>query len=203
MEGVIGADTDPAASRAGEPWSRAKRRAFDVLGPAAVCLVATDGPVSVTLYDSAGAVVRALGHNRAVWPAKVARTGAWKDTTTEKYDQSALARQTVRIRLWAPSAAARDAVAARVVEIIDRRADDDGGVPQLINGFQDLGPQLDFSMFKQEIVDIAARIGVRLRDDDALSRYLDRVVAVAEARSHSGEVTRGVLEWVTAFVDTW
>jgi hypothetical protein len=83
-----------------QPLTRDQKLAFDALAPAALCLVATDGPVSMTLYDRSGAVVRRIGHNRGVWPAKVARTCSWKDTVTTTHDKSPFHFFGVQFRAW-------------------------------------------------------------------------------------------------------
>lgn len=169
--------------------------AFDVLSPAALCLVATDGPVSVTLWGPGGTEpVRRIGHNRGVWPAKVARTGQWADKTTASYDKNPLMFCGTQFRLWTPTAGDRDRLADTIVDLIAARAEIDGGLEDLGHGFQDLGPALDLHLFELEWSDIAARLGVRVWDDTALDAYLDRIVARAQAMTNSGEVNKRLIE---------
>ena len=44
-------------------WSREKKHAFREMRPAALCIVATDGPVSIVTYDAGGRVTGRFGHN--------------------------------------------------------------------------------------------------------------------------------------------
>jgi len=169
--------------------------AFDVLAPAALCLVATDGPVSVTLWGPGGLEpVRRIGHNRGVWPAKVARTGQWADKTTAAYDKNPLMFCGTQFRLWTPRAGDRDRLADAVVDLIAMRAQADGALDELGHGFQDLGPDLDLNLFELEVCDIAARLGVTVWDDDALSAHLNRIVARAQQMTNSGEINKRLLE---------
>lgn len=178
-----------------ERWSEHKTMAFNVLSPAALCLVATDGPVSVTLWSPGGGeAVRRIGHNRGVWPAKVAKTTQWRDTTTASYDKNPLMFVGTQFRLWAPSIRDRDRLVEAVVDLIALRAETDGGLETLGHGFQDLGPDLDLSFFELEVSDIAARLSVRVWDDAALSAHLDRIVARAQAISNSGAINKRLLD---------
>lgn len=174
-------------------WTAEKKLAFEVLAPAALCLVATDGPVSVTLWGPGGEAVRRIGHNRGVWPARVARTTQWRDVTTATYDKNPLMFCGTQFRLWSPTAAARDRLAEATVDFIAQRAEADGGLEQLDHEFQDLGPDLDLNLFELEICDIARRIGVPVWDDTALDRLLDRILARAQQLSNSGEINRRLI----------
>lgn len=178
-----------------ERWSPHKSMAFDILSPSALCLVATDGPVSVTLWSPGGNnVVRRIGHNRGVWPARIAKTAQWRDTTTSAYDKNPLMFIGTQFRLWTHLARDRDRLADAAVDLIAMRADADGGLEALGHGFQDLGPDLDLGLFEFEIVDVAARLGVRVWDDAGLSAYLDRIVARAQLISNSGEINARLIE---------
>lgn len=157
-----------------ERWDRTKKLAFATLEPAALVLVATDGPVSVTLWG-AGGVVAQLGHNRGVWPAKVARTAAWKDTVTAAYDKNPFFFLGAQFRVWTPSVAHRDRLAASVLDLIAARSEADGGLATLRAEFADLGPELDLALFELEVHDIAKRLGIASWNDDGLSRWLDLV----------------------------
>ncbi len=169
-------------------WSEAKRLAFKIMAPGAVALVATNGPVSVVLYDRAGYPAKRYGHNRGIWPAKIARTAAWKETVTATYDKDPFLDLGLRFRVWAATIAARDQLAEAVVELIERRAEADGGLDELRNGFYDLGPDLDLAMFEMEIHDLAKRLGITAWDDDGLEAHLEfiegraRTIALQHAR---------------------
>ena len=156
-------------------WTAEKRTAFKILAPASLSLVASDGPVSVTLW-SGGEVKHRFGHNRGVWPAKLAKGAGWRDSATQIYDKNPFVFIGTQFRLWLRTEADRDSVAASILDLIARRAEADGGLDVLLNGFQDLGPDLDLALFEFEAHGIAQRLASQCWDDDGLSDFLDRVV---------------------------
>lgn len=158
-------------------WAPDKKEAFDAVGFAALALVATDGPVSVTLWGRTGEVKR-LGHNRGIWPAKIAKTASWKDTVTATHDKDPFFFLGTQFRLWCLTDVDRDRLAASVVDMIAVRSEEFGGLDELRHGFQDLGPDLDLNMFEFEIAGVAGRLGIAVWDDAGLSAFLDRMVAV-------------------------
>lgn len=176
-------------------WPREKKLAFNALEPAALCLVATDGPVSVVLWGPGGEQTR-LGHNRGIWPARVVKTGAWKDSVTTSWDKNPFMYLGVQIRLWAPTVEERDRVSDAVLALIAARSEEHGGLARLEHGFADLGPELDLALFEVEIRDIAERARVRVWDDDELSAWLDGVTATAVARARAAPVTVPLLDAV-------
>lgn len=151
-----------------------------MLAPAALCLVATDGPVSVTLWGRGGEVVSRIGHNRGVWPAKIARSGSWRDTVTATHDKSPFHFTGTQFRVWLLTEAERDRLADSVVELIARRAESDGALGAMLHGYQDLGPDLDLSLFELEVIDIARRLELGAWDDAGLLQLLDRAHRRAE-----------------------
>lgn len=177
----------PAADHAvvAARWDGPKRAAFDAMAPAALVLVATDGPVSVTLWGPQGAV-RRFGHNRGVWPAKIVRSASWKDNVTPTHDKSPFFWMGGKFRFWCLTGVARDRLAAAVVDLIASRVERDGGLDELLHGYRDLGPDLDLAMFELEVWDIARRVGVQAWDDAGLSAFLDRVVASVLTREGQG-----------------
>ena len=188
---ITGADLPPrpkprddhGAERA--KWRQAKRLAFRELAPAALCLVATDGPVSVVTYDVCGNVTARFGHNRGCWPARLARTGAWEDRISEAYDKNPFVRTGVQIRLWAATPAQRDKLVLPATDMLGALAEEALGA-QLMNGFVDLGPDLQMEMLEIEMRSIADRARVAVWDDDELSAYLDQCVVEAERMRGAG-----------------
>ena len=181
-------------------WSREKKLAFTELSPAALALVATDGPVSVTLFGAGGEVQR-LGHNRGIWPARIAKTAAWKDTVTATWDKNPFFALGAKFRLWCPTVQERDKLAEFALGLMAERAENDGdGQWQARHGFLDLGPELDLELFKVEIQGIADRIGVMCWDDEGLGLFLDRCVRDAERilRERGGQLSSRMMERVTA-----
>jgi len=160
-------------------WSPRKTDAFNLLGPKAVVLVATDGPVSVTVTGADGSVKR-FGHNRGVWPAKVAKTGAWRDTVSSNNDKFPLVFFGTQARFWCLTEHDRDKLAESVVDLIAERAKRDGGLETLRLQCHDLGPDLDMALFEMEIAGIAQRLNVTAFDDHGLSSFLDRTLAAVD-----------------------
>jgi hypothetical protein len=181
---TVDATTPPQAANdhdaVRQRWSINKRMAFKVMAPACLALIATDGPVSVSLWDG-GQVKHRFGHNRGVWPAKIAKGSVWKDTATAMYDKNPFFFLGAQFRVWCRTEADRDLLAAGVIDLIAARAESEGGLDPLINGFQDLGDTLDLNWFELEIHDIATRKKLTAWDDEGLSRFLDRVTVRAQA----------------------
>lgn len=170
--------TGTRGAEARERWGQDKRDCFHHLKPAALILVATDGPVSVTLWSPGGhEAKRRLGHNRGVWPAKFVRSSALRDTATPTYDKGPLFFCGAQFRLWFLSEAHRDSVVESALDLIALRAEADGGLEALDHGFQDLGPDLDLAFFEMEMTALGRRVAGHCFDDDGLSRFLDQVVA--------------------------
>jgi len=139
-------------------WSEEKRMAFQVLDPAALCLVATDGPVSITLFGRDGAVATRIGHNRGVWPAKLAKTASWKDTVSSTFDKNPFFFLGTQCRWWCRGVPDRDRLSTAVVDLLADYADQRGGLSDpLRHGFHDLGADLDLSMFELAVSDMAER----------------------------------------------
>lgn len=173
-----------------------EKRVFDVLRPAALALVASDGPVSVTVWNR-GAVVRRIGHERGVWPARLARTESWRDTVTPTWDRDPFVALGVRVRLWCPTAPARDRfaeAAAGLLSSYGEAAVGVGGAGALRDGYQDLGADLDLGLFELELVDIAGRLGIVALDDAGCRLWLTAVHRAAERISRTGEVTARLIE---------
>jgi hypothetical protein len=196
--GLATADTLPprpkpveAHTETRQRWSEEKRIAFRVLDPAALCLVATDGPVSVTLFGRDGAVASRIGHNRGVWPAKLAKTASWKDTVSSTFDKNPFFFLGTQCRWWCRGGPDRDRLSAAVVDLLADYADERGGLTEpLRHGFHDLGADLDLAMFELAVSDMAERINVRIWDDAALSTLLDRTVRRASALREQGRGLR-------------
>lgn len=151
------------------------RDIFNFLEPAALSIVATDGPVSVTLYDRHGGVRRRYGHNRGVWPARVVKGASWRDTATIAWDKNPLMPMQTQIRLWTRREAERDRLADSVVDLIALRSEEAGCIGELDHGFRDLGPDLDLDIFEVELHGIGDRLGMVAFSDDGLVRYLESV----------------------------
>ncbi|MFN3624413.1 MAG: hypothetical protein ACK4TP_10160 [Hyphomicrobium sp.] len=157
-------------------WSREKKHAFRAMAPAALCIVATDGPVSVVTYDASGQVLARFGHNRGCWPMRVATTSSWADTITGAYDKSPFVRTGVQIRVWCGDERKRDRLAEAVTGLLGDMSEEAMGAA-LINGFVDAGPDVDMTLFEAEIHAIADRLKIVVWDDERLSARLDEMEA--------------------------
>lgn len=156
-------------------WTQRRRDIFNFLRPVSISLVAADGPVSVTLSDQWGGVVRRIGHNRGVWPARVVKGSAMRDAATTTWNKNPMMFVGTQARLWVLREADRDRVALSIVDLIAARAERDGGLEELFHGFQDLGPELDLAMFEMEMHGVAQRLGIVAWDDDGLLRWFDSI----------------------------
>lgn len=165
-------------------WSQAKKLAFKEMAPAAVCIVATDGPVSVVTYGSGGQVLARFGHNRGCWPMRVATTSSWADNITDAYNKSPFHWTGVQIRTWTGSVRNRDRLAEAVTDLLGQMSEEALGA-MLINGFVDAGPDVDLDLLEVEIHAIAERMKIGVWDDTGLSEWLDEIVA-REARRKVG-----------------
>jgi len=162
-------------------WSTAKKHAFREMRPAALCIVATDGPVSVVTYDRGMNVAKRYGHNRGCWPMRIATTAAWEDNITGAYDRNPFVRTGVQIRTWCSDARRRDRLVTSVTDLLGEMSENAMGA-ELENGFTDAGPDVDLELFEVEIHAIAERLGFGVWDDAGLSAWLDEIVTREEMR---------------------
>lgn len=149
------------------------------MSPHALCVVATDGPLSMTLYDALGGVKKRLGHNRGFWPVKLASSGAWKDTVSSTYDKFPSVFLGTQFRVWCESDQHEIRLAHKVSEMLGVLAEQALGV-DLDKDFRDVGPEFSLPMFEMEIHALAERLGLRVWDDDGLVRELERRVRKRE-----------------------
>lgn len=167
-----------------ERWAEEKRLIFRVLAPAAYAIVATDGPVSITLWNADGTMRDAIGGNRGVWPAEVARTTSYEDTVSRNYDKFPLLDYRAQLRLWAPTMRERDFLAEDAVLILKRRAEEDGALHELKRRAKDIGTAIHFQDLEGQLAARARALGVVAWSDEGLSQFLDLVLAdVAAARA--------------------
>lgn len=173
---VIGHNRPPEepTPRIIEKWSVEKKEAFRQIGMAALVLVASDGPVSVTLWGPSGEKTM-IGHNRAVWPAKWAKTKALTDTVTQNHDKDPFVRIGSQFEIWCLSEEHRDRLADAALDFLRERADRDGGMHKLRKDYADLGPDLDFSFLEMEIHVLAERLQIKAYDRDGMSRFVDGI----------------------------
>ena len=148
---------------------------FKRLRPCALCLVGTDGPVSVTLWDPAsGNVVKRLGHNRGVWPMRVAKTTSPADTVTNTYNKSPFVYVGTQVRLWLDSEDHFKRLAPSVGELLAYLSEQAMGAG-LFNNFVDLGADLQLEVLEGKIAEKARRYGWACRTDDELVAWLERL----------------------------
>ncbi|WP_409560227.1 hypothetical protein [Hyphomicrobium sp. MC8b] len=159
-------------------WEKKRVEAFNLLAPTALSFIATDGPVSITIWNGSEAV-RRIGHNRGVWPAKLLKGTGRGDPAKRTYRTYAAPART-QFRIWTRTKAERDRLAEPALELIAQASEREGGLDELDDGFRDLGPDLNFEMFELEIHALARELKVFCWDDAGLIAFLDRVVKRAE-----------------------
>jgi hypothetical protein len=177
------AEVDAPSPEAAEPnrgarirWTQRRRDIFNFIRPVSVSLVATDGPVSITVFRSGGLVpITQIGHNRAVWPAKVVKGSTLRDAATTTHDKFPGVFLGTQARLWCLREADRDRVVHSIVDLIALRAERDGALAPLDKGFSDLGPELDLEFFEMEMHGVAQMLGIQTWDDDGLVRWFDSI----------------------------
>lgn len=185
LDQIAGADAKRASEAPDEKvrgqairWTQRRRDIFNFLGPMSISLVATDGPISVTLWDPGGGIRERIGHNRAIWPARVVNGSAMRDAATTTWNKFPLAFLGTQARLWTLREADRDRLSHSVVDLIAERSDEaerEGGRGLLKQGFRDLGPDLDLAFFEMEMHGIGERLGMLTWDDDNLVRWFDAI----------------------------
>jgi hypothetical protein len=185
---------------------KGKSDIFDALKPAALVIVATEQPVAATLFAKGGHEERRIGSNAGVWPVKLAKTGAWRDTVTATYDKGPLFTVGAMARWWFLTSAHRDLVFDAAQRMIAERAERDGSAP-LLHGFQDVGPDIDWAVFELEIGSIAERVGgaaARPLDDGQLLATLDAIAAEMDRARMTGRAARRFEDQLdTAAVKVW
>lgn len=183
-----------------ERWSKVKKACFRVLEPGALILVAQAGPSSHTVYDRWEQPTSQIGHNRGVWPVRLVRSGTWRDTSAQTWDRSPheALRMVPTWRIWAASLEARDRLAEAVETLLTRLGEDWGGLVSMRAGWYDVGPTMDMALLEAEVHALAGRLGIRTRDDAALSGWLDRIEAAVQAAAGPGQITDALIERVIA-----
>lgn len=176
-------------------WTQRRRDIFNFLDPVSISLVATDGPISLTL-ESRGAVLRRLGHNRGIWPVRIVKGQAMRDAATTTWDKFPLAFFGTQRRLWCLKEAERDRVAAEIVDMLALRAERDGGSEPLKHGCVDIGPDADLDFLDMEMHGIAQSLRVKTWDDFGLVRWFDSLGARFEAEKALRPDIRWGERWV-------
>ncbi|MGE0022504.1 MAG: hypothetical protein AB7S70_02610 [Hyphomicrobium sp.] len=160
-------------------WTERRRDIFNFIGFHSLSLVATDGPVSLTLWDPGGHGVRQrIGHNRGLWPAKIVKGSSTRDAATTTWDKNPLMFCGTQVRLWFMRESDCDRAAASIVDLIAERAERDGALEAeavMRRGFRDLGAELDLALFEMEMHGIARALGIATWDDEGLVRWFDSI----------------------------
>lgn len=193
---MTGADLPPPIGKFKEPHETIRKRqtkewqeAFAALDPSALCMVATQYALSITLWDR-GSVVDRLGHNRGVRPVKFARSDAWKDTITANYNKSPVHEQGVVMRLWCRHRIDRDRVYAIADTLLADIAERDGSGKELHGEFVDAGPEFDVPVFMRAVCEACMQQGIVVWDDMAVQRICDETTRRIEAQMATGKGLR-------------
>ena len=175
-------------------WTRERKMVFAIVRPLSLCFVTQDGPMSVTTMTAGGDVIARLGHNRAVWPAKIVPSRARTDSVTTQYDRDPFVARGTRFRVWTLNERAHERLLEGVLELIAVRSEMDGGMHELRSGFKDLGPDLDLDWFETEIHDLARRLEIRAWSTPGLVAWFDVIfkeaqrIAAAHGRAPSARL---------------
>lgn len=159
-------------------WTQRRRDIFNFIRPVSVSLVATDGPVSLTLSEPGGEVRERIGHNRAVWPARIVKGSAARDAATTTWNKFPLVFFGTQARLWCLHTIDRDRLANHLVDLLAlkaERAASEGGQGALPHGCADIGPDIDLSFLEMEMHGLAQSLGVWTWDDYGLIRWFDSI----------------------------
>jgi hypothetical protein len=157
-------------------WTADRRYVFDVIEPAALSIVATDGPVSVTLYDVDHNVRERIGHNRAVWPARAVKGAAWRDHATTAWDRSPVHSISTKFRIWLLTTEQRDRAAEAVVDHMVTLSERNGSSDALYHGFVDLGRNWNLAEFGRGLRETCRRLRLVVWDDYDLAEWFDSVM---------------------------
>lgn len=172
---------------------KARSRVADVrdviraLGPVALVVVGPKGPCYGAQRSSEPR------RNHAEWPVRLARTASFKDTVTTTYNKDPWLEIGVLLRVWCLSAEHRDRLIHATADMIQVRAEQEGGNAALMPEWIDLGPDLDLGLLELEISDIARRQGSVAWSDEALVEFASRVLERAQRMAAAGR-GRNVLD---------
>lgn len=163
----------PQQGRQRNRWPDHIRREFERMGPQALVVVGTEGPVSLTLWTENGEEARRIGGNKGCWPLKLATTASWKDTVTTTYNRSPFFWIGSLVRVWCESDRHERLLAAQVMELLSAYKEQAFG-ETLVAGYIDVGPNLGLEILEMEIHAIAERLGFSVWDDDGLEHEIER-----------------------------
>lgn len=162
-------------------WNREKKAAFDILEVHGMYIAAAQNAISVTVYGEDGRH-KHFGHNRGMWLVRFGTTASWRDTVTTLVDRIPFVKMNVDRRIWTVNARSANELAVAVTAMIAEKAEEYGYETELLHGFQDVGPTLNWPMMMDEIATIARRLDIACWTDGEISQLLDRCLAEGQAR---------------------
>ncbi len=193
---------DQAPAKAPVKWPPGMTDVFNLMAPAALSIVATDGPVSVVVWGRNGEPEKRYGHNRGIWPARVAKTKTWRDGASSTWDRNPFFYIGTQLRFWALDAGKRDALAeavtGRMAEIDEHERE--SGAQALGHEFKNLGADLDLGLFELEIRAMAERQGAKVWDDAEFEAFLRQVWDAARAMQNRNGLTARLVDAATLYV---
>lgn len=179
-------------------WAGRRRDVFNFLGPVSLSLVATDGPLSITLWDPEGGVRARIGHNRGVWPAKIVEGRAARDAATTTHNRLPGVFFGTQIRLWLMTERERARLSEHLVDLLalkSRSAEAAGGAGHMEHGCVDIG-HVDLAFLEMEMHGLAQGLGIRVWDDFALVQWFDSF----GRRFDAAQAARPELHWSERWV---
>lgn len=158
-----------------QKWSREKKLAFEMLRVHGVYIAASKQAMSVVVYDDDGTQKR-FGHNRGMRLLKVGTTASWRDTVTTLVDRIPFVRMSADTRLWCVNAETAHRFAEAITDMVARKAEEYGYETDLLHGFQDVGPTLDWQLFLEGCAFIAKQHHAAHWNDRELSNLLNYIL---------------------------
>lgn len=171
------------------------RDVIKAIAPAALVIVGPKGPCYGA--QKSGEPRR----NHAEWPVRLARTTSVKDTVTTTYNRDPWVEIGTLVRVWCLSVEHRDRLMHATADMIQVRAEQEGGNACLMPEWIDLGPDLDLGLLELEIADIARRQGSVAWSDEGLMEFAHRVLARAQRMAaagrgrHVAEALEAAINW--------
>lgn len=165
-------------------WTLTRRVMMKALQPVALCLVATNGPVSVEEFNLDGTTKRRFGHNRGVWPVRLVNGGTWRDTATTIWDRNPMMKISMKLRIWVHLDEERDRLREYVTDYLAKCAEADGSLEPFDHDFLDMGADLNLGSLEKTLHDIAKRNRILAWNDEGFVACLDQIyqeVRTAEA----------------------
>lgn len=167
-------EPDHAVTR--ERWPTWLKEMFNAAGPASVWIGGSLALISCTVHHPDGTVTR-FGHNRLARPVKLGVSESWRDTVTQRLNQTPFWWQGLLVRLWVPS----DMHARRLMAAAVDDLSADAELTHCERDFIDVGPDLSLDDIEGKVLRLALKMGIDAWDDEGLVKHLTALHAKTRA----------------------